>query len=158
MRAAWNPLFAQCDRVLVCLCSPSRSCSLLGCNTGLHAAGRAELLRRRGARPERLHQRHQEQEGPHRRHRPAPVRYHTCDVISNGNVVITFQIITFTFMTPPPLLSRVSRPSGTGDLHRSDSHFFRKTLLGLALFLVLHHRLGGHHIGFCSRYFFFFTK
>ena len=48
--------------------------SFLGCHTGLHAAGGAELLRRRGARPERLHQRHQEQEGPHGGHRPAPVR------------------------------------------------------------------------------------
>lgn len=54
------------------------------------------------------------------------------------------------------LLSRFSRPSGAGDLHRSDRHFFWKTLLGLALFLVLHYWLGGHHIGFRSRYFFIY--
>ncbi|CAF87610.1 unnamed protein product, partial [Tetraodon nigroviridis] len=96
-------------------------CGLLGRHAGLHAAGGAELLRGRGARPERLHQRHQEQEGPHGGRGPAPVR--------------------------------VSRSAGTGHLHRSDRHFFRKTLPGLALFLVLHYWLGGHHFGFCSRCF-----
>lgn len=50
--------------------------------------------------------------------------------------------------------SRFSRPSGAGDLHRGDRHFFWKTLLGLAFFLVLHYWLGGHHIGFRCRYFF----
>lgn len=54
---------------------------------------------------------------------------------------------------PPPSLSRFSRPSGAGDLHRGDRDFFWKTLLGLAFFLVLHYWLGGHHIGFRSRYF-----
>lgn len=56
--------------VMLCCCLGS----LLGRHPGLHAAGGAELLCWCGARPERLHQRHQEQAGPDGGHRAAPVR------------------------------------------------------------------------------------
>lgn len=52
-------------------------------------------------------------------------------------------------MTP---VVRFSRSVGFGDLHRSDGHLLWETLPGLALLLVLHHRLGGHHSGLCRRY------
>lgn len=56
---------------------------------------------------------------------------------------------------------RFSCSAGSRYLHWSDCDFLRQTLLGLALLLVLHHRLGGHHTGVRSRYlifFFFFSQ
>lgn len=47
---------------------------------------------------------------------------------------------------------RFSRSAGFGNLHWCDCYLLWQTLLGLALFLVLHHRLGCHYFGLCSRF------
>lgn len=53
--------------------------------------------------------------------------------------------------TMTPALRR-SGSVGVGHLHRGDGHLLWEALPGLALLLVLHHRLGGHHSGLHRRY------
>lgn len=78
----------------------------------------------------------------------------------NSEEMCSFFLYLYLISPDFPLLLSIFRfpcSAGFGNLHRCDCHFLWQTLLGLALFLVLHHWLGGRHSGFCSRYLMYFS-